>query len=918
MSHIELVKLEELLSALFEADELRRFLARERWAKPLVDALPGETAAKSAVIHAVAGATIRHGLVPEPLFGALRKERPGRVRDIDAVAGVASPDPEARLRALIAERIDELPAVFELPDQRHALSDVYVELLLRPDTLPRGAACELRDATLRRVEDVLDHPVRRWVLCGEAGSGKTTLLHHLADTLLKDHARGLLPVPLRVAELQRDDRLANAVRRAYDAESAALVEAAVRRGQAVILLDGLDEAVSPDDARAAVQSLAVDAGACTLLLSSRDTAYARPGPTFGELRVLPLDDPQQLDLLSRWVGEARARTELTRMAPWPRLSRMAKNPLLLTLMGLVLLRGEGGTLPSRRAVLYDRAVGLLLRSAHRPERSLRFEDPPLVREVLARLALALHGQEQTTWPLARLRNVIESDARSWSRVEKLWRSADRFLADVARVSDLLVPEGPKGDPRGYRFPHRTFREHLASVALADDLTRNGLGEVPQAVLQRVAKGEPAGRLKLPKGELNRILKDGVQRPDIWAEVLALTAGELGEGGPDRLVRRVAAAGDRRLLLRVVADADRLQTDTVDAALALKRGWDWWQTRTKVLGDLPGLVGDPAAVLSLLRRFARSTTDGNDLWHAREALRTLAAGHFPGAEVDLAVRTEAATAERGIFDHIPAENLVKARELMAPWWRTIPPEGQPLGPWGVGSEEHDDEKPVHEVRLTSHFWMLGVPVTWEMYRLFDPGHDAARSDFDGRLPPEAQDQVPVYNVTWYAASMFADWVGGRLPLEPEWEIACRAGTRTEFWSGEKEADLARAAWYRENSRGYPHPVGQKPANPWGLHDTHGNIFEWCLDWYDEKDYQRRRGGLAVDPAEATYATGGREPAPTESAARGEFRVLRGGSWLSATRSARSSGRNRVRPWNSGYVVGFRLVQAAFPSEPSYTP
>lgn len=98
----------------------------------------------------------------------------------------------------------------------------------------------------------------------------------------------------------------------------------------------------------------------------------------------------------------------------------------------------------------------------------------------------------------------------------------------------------------------------------------------------------------------------------------------------------------------------------------------------------------------------------------------------------------------------------------------------------------DEKPVHWVTLSADFWMLDVPVTWAMYRLFDPAHDGARDDFDEKLPREQQEDVPVYRVTWYAATMFAAWIGqiwkgARLPLEPEWEAAARAGTPTRYWN-----------------------------------------------------------------------------------------------------------------------------------------
>ena len=232
---------------------------------------------------------------------------------------------------------------------------------------------------------------------------------------------------------------------------------------------------------------------------------------------------------------------------------------------------------------------------------------------------------------------------------------------------------------------------------------------------------------------------------------------------------------------------------------------------------------------------------------------------------------------------------------------------------MGSEQgDDDEKPIHRVTFTSGFQMLGVPVTWAMYRLFDPSHDAARDNFDGKLPPDAQDEVPVYNVSWFASMMFAEWVGARLPLELEWEYACRAGTKTRFWSGDTDEDLDRVGWTNDkqysggNAQGHPHPVAQKPKNAWGLHDAHGNVWEWCADVYDGEAYAARANGLTVDPQGLTVAVGKTLPMSAESADRGASRVLRGGSWSNRPEGARSADRSRGAPSFTFTDFGFRLL------------
>ena len=135
---------------------------------------------------------------------------------------------------------------------------------------------------------------------------------------------------------------------------------------------------------------------------------------------------------------------------------------------------------------------------------------------------------------------------------------------------------------------------------------------------------------------------------------------------------------------------------------------------------------------------------------------------------------------------------------------------------------------------------------------------------------------------------------RLPTEAEWEYACRAGTETAWSFGNDETVLGDYAWYDKNASDidekYAHQVGLKKPNAFGLYDMHGNVFEWCHDYFEEDYYKQ---SPAKDP------TG-----PTS----GSSRVLRGGSWLFFTRYARSALRGRFDPGLPYYYyVGFRLVR-----------
>ena len=129
----------------------------------------------------------------------------------------------------------------------------------------------------------------------------------------------------------------------------------------------------------------------------------------------------------------------------------------------------------------------------------------------------------------------------------------------------------------------------------------------------------------------------------------------------------------------------------------------------------------------------------------------------------------------------------------------------------------------------------------------------------------------------------------LPTEAQWEYACRAETQTPYNFGKAPSELPQNAWFMKNAGGdgeeYAHPVGGKNANRWGLHDMHGNVSEWCRDWY------------------AKDLPGGTDP---EATAGASTRVLRGGGWRSTADDCRSAFRNGANPTNRNPAWGFRIA------------
>ncbi len=256
---------------------------------------------------------------------------------------------------------------------------------------------------------------------------------------------------------------------------------------------------------------------------------------------------------------------------------------------------------------------------------------------------------------------------------------------------------------------------------------------------------------------------------------------------------------------------------------------------------------------------------------------------------------------------------------------------PAGTFTMGSPETEpdrlDNETQHSVTLSA-FYMGKCEVTQEQYEAV-MGNNPSYFD-DNPATGEIQGKRPVEGVSWYDAIVFCNRlsmmeklepvysIGGktapeawgavptspddtwddvvcnwnadgyRLPTESEWEYACRAGATTAYSTGDTISD--NTGWYKTNSNRRTHEVGKKSANAYGLYDMHGNVWEWCWDWYGSYGDAARTNPMG--------------------ASSGSDRVGRGGSWYDSAQNMRSASRNYGAPSGRNISLGFRLVRPQF--------
>lgn len=219
---------------------------------------------------------------------------------------------------------------------------------------------------------------------------------------------------------------------------------------------------------------------------------------------------------------------------------------------------------------------------------------------------------------------------------------------------------------------------------------------------------------------------------------------------------------------------------------------------------------------------------------------------------------------------------------------------PCGSFYMGSKgegEDYDEAPIHKVIISHSFRMGETEITNRQYEIFRPEHSKLR----GKNGVSTEDDDAVVNVSYNDALEYCRWLSKkenknyRLPTEAEWEYACRAGSYTQYYTGDGiPSSMSRNQTIARDYKPVSLKVGVTPPNSFGLYDMHGNVEEWCMDWYGAYSSEEE-----IDPV---------------GPANGEYRVTRGGSHNTPARYLRSANRMAMIPEDKHSLTGFRVVES----------
>ena len=862
-------------------------------------------AAGGHVIYAETGATVVIGEAPVKMMAVDRASALGRY-----LQHIISRNRYLQLQGirsggkLVNIELDQIYITLRATRQRVVEVEeawLTAEAQLAPGELHRAheRMATTETVTVSVCEALKEHA--RLAVLGDPGSGKTTLLRYLALLYARDLAegsalvrdklelgeRGRLPILLPLRQIgaflraRPDDgteghkTLLDFLLRSLGNERIELppdfFDERLNSGQAVILLDGLDEVADPDLRRRVsrlVEAFARAYPTCRYVVTSRIVGYtgaARLGEAYTTTTVRDFTLSDVESFLVNWhrlvaVGQmgpgesaeayAAQQTQqlMNAIRGNERIRELAINPLMLTVIAMV--HRDRVKLPDRRAELYAEAVDVLLgkwEEAKGLQEVSILEGKPFDtgdrRLMLQSVALAMHAKQQKEISADDLRRLLGEmfyeALGNWRQVE---RAVQRFLSVIEERTGLLAARGEGV----YAFSHLTFQEYLAATAIAarDDYVDYSLQCAQDAW---------------------------------WREVILLEAGHLSLLSKEKTTR----------LIQAIADLKQEPLPYHNLVLAAECLRDVGSNR--VQGDLEG---------QLQRRLRRELeTLPPKGWLAPIQLR-FQQGMTPDEFARRRVAAAQALARIGgtTYWTLPYGEPEWVQIPAGEFWMGTPEEdiSSFLTKFGGKREWYKDETPRHKMTLPAYS-ISRVPITNAQYHLFvqATGHEAPEG-WEEHRPPKGQESHPVVNVTWRDALVYCEWLsqatGKRvtLPSEAEWEKAARGDQDAREFPWGDAFDATRCNC-RALGLGDTTPVGifLNGASPYGVLDLSGNVWEWTQSLYKGYPYDSKDGRESLE-------------------AGTDARVLRGGAFSSDDYNVRCAVRYRLSPDGRLRNSGCRVV------------
>jgi len=748
-------------------------------------------------------------------------------------------DPINRYCEAIAEKYATLSMIgFK---RSFAMDSIYIPLTVHVDresrfTSEKEELSEKLIARSLKAEDLLNLPYKVSVVLGEPGMGKTTMLQYLALRESKK-SPNLFPVFVKLSDFGKtreplETFLLSAVENHIAGE--AMREAArnaIQKQQALVLLDGLDE-VSRENYNAVterIRAFIVSHKNCRVIITSRKAGFQSHEVPYRIFEIDKLPLTEIEAFVNKWFGEE---TDLAnRIKANRRIHELAENPFLLSIICFIFEKDH--SLPQRRLELYRKCAVTLLDLYNEKQVDKENHFARLLKErVLEDLAYHFFCQKVNEFPY---KPLIEQVSQTLTALKKN-ENEEKVLQEIRENSGLLQKSDDK-----HLFVHRTFYEYYVSCRMR--------GDSQDTVLNRAEEA-------------------------LWEEPIRLYAAQIESTSEGTEFIKKLWNKDRALALRCYPDMDRVVEAELIKNLLYQANVD---ERVELVKGLPEKISEPGKVVETLRELFRWETNGEVIYWGVQILEE---------------RKDTPGALEIVYEKLDKGAKQRYKEYLKKNMVLIPAGQFKMGSPESEAERYDDET-LHPVKI-SEFYICRYPVTNWLYEEFDPGHREQRDEVSD------QDNQPVIYVNWYEALMFCRWLGCRLPTEAEWEYACRAGTTTPFSTDEnlttEQANYDGNYPYRDNPKGKylrkTTPVGSYPPNAWGLYDMHGNVYDWCQDWYDGEYYEEcKKKGIVENP------TG------SES---GSYRVLRGGSWINNAQLCRSANRYGYAPGYRITYIGFRLV------------